>query len=67
MMHLGVYLRADKAVELTGHLKVFVQLYRADFNNFERKMRNGPLFSVCALIPFSVRYNVVFHNGDIIA
>lgn len=34
MMHLGVYLRADKAVELTGHLKVFVQLYRADFNNF---------------------------------
>ena len=52
MMHLGVHLRPDQAMKFIHHLKGFIQLYRADFNNFERKMRNGPLFSVCALIPF---------------
>ena len=46
MMHLGVHLRTDEAVKLTGHLKVFIQLYRADLNNFKGKMRNGALDSI---------------------
>ena len=33
-------------------LEVFIQLYRADLNNFKGKMRNGALFSIGTLIPF---------------
>ena len=48
-------------------LEVFIQLYRADLNNFKWKMLYGMLFSLNTLVPLQIKYNIILHNGDIIA
>ena len=48
-------------------LEVFIQLYRADLNNFKWEMLYGMLFSLNTLVPLQIKYNIILHNGDIIA
>ena len=48
-------------------LEVFIQLYRADLNNFKWKMLYGMLFSLNTLVPLQIKHNIILHNGDIIA
>ena len=48
-------------------LEVFIQLYRADLNNFKGEMLYGMLFSFNTLVPLQIKYNIILHNGDIIA
>ena len=62
VVHLRIDPRPDQTAKLPGLLKRFIQADRSDFYNFKRKMVNRPLFSVRALIPFQIQYNIILHK-----
>ena len=62
VVHLRIDPRPDQTAKLPGLLKRFIQADSSDFYNFKRKMVNRPLFSVRALIPFQIQYNIILHK-----
>ena len=59
-VHLFIYLRMNILIKGINYILVFIQLYRSDLHYFKRDIRI--LGQWRALIPFKIKYYIIFHN-----
>ena len=66
-MHFFISFWPYQTMKFTYLFHLSIQLHSSNLNNLKGHMLHGAFFSLRALVPLQIKYNIILHNGDIIA